>query len=436
MRIDKVSITNFRGFEYKEVPFNKDFVVVVGENASGKTTLLKALEVSLGAYLQCLHLPPERVFKRQFNPTERFVKWNTELKDYLPNDQPTSIKTEGLFLDAVVVWTREMLKDNTTTHNRRLAERLMDAVDVTLNKRKNGTNTLVPIVASYGIERTVAQLRKSNVKQERRSRMEKAFVGALRDNVDFEGVIEWLHSYDSELKYEREFPGTREALFEAIQTAIPYLEDIDYNSLRHQIEAFVNVGERHDGKKLHSNMSDGFKAMLNIAAELAYRCVVLNGFLGKDAVKQTPGVVLIDELDMHLHPNWQKHVVRNLKAAFPQIQFIATTHSPFIIQSLKKEQVLLLDHDEMTPEDDPDRKGIEDIADDEMAVNNVARSEPFVQMEKDAARYFDLVAEGKTLKNDAELATLNQKLEEYEKKYGDDPAFVALLKSERKANKL
>jgi predicted ATP-binding protein involved in virulence len=98
---------------------------------------------------------------------------------------------------------------------------------------------------------------------------------------------------------EREFLGTREAVFEAISTAIPYLNDVGYNNFYHELEAVVTIDEKDLGRKTHSNMSDGLIAMLNLVAELAFRCVVLNGFLGNLAVKESTGIVMIDELDMH-----------------------------------------------------------------------------------------------------------------------------------------
>ncbi|HRG37934.1 MAG TPA: AAA family ATPase [Bacteroidia bacterium] len=367
MIIHKINIKNFKGFEQKEIPLNEHFTIAVGSNASGKTTLLKALEISLGEYLQCLPLPKgESIHKRQFSQSDRFVKWSTELLDYLPKEENPKIEVNGSFLGKQIEWTREMV-GRITTHNTKLAGKLIKAVDELIAKRKKGENVIMPIVATYGIERTVSQLRKGKVKSKMRSRMEKAFLGALKDTVDFEGVIDWLHDYDNELKYNREFIGTREALFEAIQKAIPYLEDISYNTRYEQLEAVVNVEEKYHGKKLHNNMSDGFKAMLNIVAELAYRCVVLNGFKGKDAVKETPGVVLIDELDMHLHPNWQRHVVDDLKNAFPKIQFIATTHSPFITQSLSADGIINLDE----PKDiDPSKMRVDEVATSVMGVDS------------------------------------------------------------------
>jgi hypothetical protein len=74
--------------------------------------------------------------------------------------------------------------------------------------------------------------------------------------------------------------------------------------------------------------------------------------LAENAVKETPGVVLIDEIDMHLHPNWQKRIVGDLKRIFPKVQFIATTHSPFVVQSLEADELINLERSSDVPPQD------------------------------------------------------------------------------------
>ncbi len=81
-------------------------------------------------------------------------------------------------------------------------------------------------------------------------------------------------------------------------------------------------------------------------ADISYRAIRLNPHLEQDAAKKTKGIVLIDELDMHLHPKWQRRIVQDLQNAFPDMQFIATTHSPFILQSLESGQVIDLNLDQ------------------------------------------------------------------------------------------
>ncbi len=89
-------------------------------------------------------------------------------------------------------------------------------------------------------------------------------------------------------------------------------------------------------------LSSGFRNLLGMVFDIAYRMAVLNPDLLDDITEKTPGVVLIDEIDMHLHPNWQWRVVEALKHTFPKVQFIATTHSPIIIASCKEEKLIAL----------------------------------------------------------------------------------------------
>lgn len=436
MKIKEITIQNFKGFERKQFAFDPDFNVAIGNNATGKSTMLHAIQVALGGYLQCLDIPGASVYRRQFKTGEAYVKWNEIERSYLKSSTPTQISTRAGFpnLNEDISWTRVMLKNNTTSHNKRDVGELMKAVTQLMERKKNAA-ILMPIVASFGTERTVAQQRKAHKAQSRRTSREKAFLAALSEKVDFNGVIEWMHNYEDGLRYEKEFPGTKEAVINTIQIAIPFLKNVSYNSYYLEFEAEVTVDQHHIGKTLHSHMSDGLKAMLNLVAELAFRCVILNGFKGTEAVAETEGVVLIDELDMHLHPNWQRHVVADLRAAFPNIQFIVTTHSPFIVQSLKKEQLIVLE-DDLDVSSDPFRRSIEEISENEMGVEEVPRSKAFLEMEEVAAQYYDLIEQGETSENNAEVSALRQKLNDLEDKFSEDPAFVALLKSERKASRL
>ena len=80
--------------------------------------------------------------------------------------------------------------------------------------------------------------------------------------------------------------------------------------------------------------------ILGLAADIGYRAAVLNPHLQRDASKLTPGIVLIDEIDLHLHPKGQRRVTDDLRRTFPNMQFIAGTHSPFIIQSLRQGELI------------------------------------------------------------------------------------------------
>lgn len=83
-----------------------------------------------------------------------------------------------------------------------------------------------------------------------------------------------------------------------------------------------------------TSLSAGYQSLVWMVMEIAYRMAVLNPFM-KEAVTQTHGVVLIDEIDMHLHPRWQWNIINALRTVFPNVQFIAATHSPILFASAK-----------------------------------------------------------------------------------------------------
>jgi len=137
--------------------------------------------------------------------------------------------------------------------------------------------------------------------------------------------------------------------------------------------------------------------------------------------------VLIDELELHLHPRWQREVVEKLRASFPHIQFIATTHSPFVIQSLRPGELINLDPDEFGEYSD---KSIEDIAETVMGVDVPQKSERYQRMMSAAEEYFWLLREASSQSAEA-LRAAEQRLNELAAPFSDDPAFQALLKLER-----
>jgi predicted ATP-binding protein involved in virulence len=70
----------------------------------------------------------------------------------------------------------------------------------------------------------------------------------------------------------------------------------------------------------------------------------LNSFMGEKAVRETKGIVLIDEVDQHLHPGWQQRILTALRRAFPRVQFIVTTHSPEVLSTVKSEQIRIFEN--------------------------------------------------------------------------------------------
>ncbi len=165
-------------------------------------------------------------------------------------------------------------------------------------RKKPSSNAVFPLVLSFGTNRIDAQYRTAKKTKERLTWVAKAYKSALQQEVDFQGALEWLKRYRQSIKDGKEFEGTWDAFFEALQTAIPALSEITFAN--NEIEAYVTVYGKQPERHSYTYMSDGLKAMINIVSEIAHRCIELNGFLGTDTIKKTPGVVVIDEIDLYL----------------------------------------------------------------------------------------------------------------------------------------
>ncbi|MBP6663736.1 MAG: AAA family ATPase [Chitinophagales bacterium] len=438
MQIQTLRLKNFRNFGDDTTSFelNPHFNVVIGANGSGKSTLLDALRIVCGTYL--LGIPDSEYRDRgkaiEFNDIRRSHGMKYELHT------PVVVEADGILitestknLALPITWRRQIPLNKTKTTA--TAEDVGMLRDIAQNsyQQMQQPNVVVdlPVLAFFDTCR-LCGAGQSNLKTPRAGRDVfgegyKDWKSITASNAQYP---RWLGSYNVLLKNGREYAGTKEAFMEALFTANPYIEEAEFEAGELWLKTDID-GEKQDFFPL-SLCSDGIRSFTNIVAELAFRCIVLNAHYGKDAVKKSYGVVMIDELDLHLHPNWQRQVVGNLKAAFPNLQFVVSTHSPFIVQSLRSDELITLGDMEGL-EKDPRYYSIEDVAEAEMGIHDMPRSKHFVDMLETAKQYYALIAQGKSSKTDLETASLRKKLNELEERYSTDAAFVAFLKMKREA---
>ncbi len=179
-------------------------------------------------------------------------------------------------------------------------------------------------------------------------------------------------------------------------------------------------------------LSDGQRSMLAMVADIAYRMAQLNPHLLENVTLETPGVVLIDELNLHLHPKWQRTIVDNLRKTFPKVQFIATSHSPFIIQSLRPGE--LIDLNEVEGAAQFQNQSIEDIVEKVQGVELPQHSERLQKMYEAAKNYYSVLEQAENA-DSAKLEELKTKLDELSMPFSDDVAYHAFLEFKRAASK-
>jgi predicted ATP-binding protein involved in virulence len=430
MRIETLYLKNFRNVEEQSYPLNPHFTVLIGINGRGKSTWLHALRVACGAYF--LGIPDAS--KRHIISDE--IRQTS--KGFLIQHTPVIVEAKGILDNSEgISWRRQVPEGkNFTTSTHADVGEVRNIGKEKYDKMRSGSDDLdLPVIAFFGTSRVHGggRVRDNQTTRTGRQIFKEGYHSWLEMRSSVYRYDAWLKTYDILVEEGKEYPQSKPIFFDTLKTANPYIKQVAFVGtelwLKVEMDDYTS-----DYLPIHLH-SDGIISYTEMVAELAYRCVVLNGNKREKAISDTKGVVMIDELDLHLHPSWQRHVVSDLKQAFPNIQFVATTHSPFIVQSLLKSELINLDLENANEglETDPLNYGIEDVAEIEMLVENVPRSEAFKERVEVAGLYFSLIKQGKTSDSDAEVAQLRQKMNEMEERFSDDPVFVASLRIERNA---
>ncbi|MBF0623347.1 MAG: AAA family ATPase [Magnetococcales bacterium] len=423
MKITELQTQNFHGFAAKELSLDPRFTLLVGNNASGKTSLLEALAVAMGGFL--LGFPGIQGRSIGQEEVRRVVHVFDGLADLQPQ-YPAVVAARGQVADHAVSWRRGLYGPRGRTTRREavelvaLAEELRKAV-------AGGEQRPLPVLAYYGTQRLWRQKREL-------ADMGPKIPGRLagyRDCLDpasnHKHLTAWLRR-QALIDAQRGQTSLHAHTIERV--VLTFLEGA--RSFRYDLAREELVLEMDDGPLFTFDMlSDGYRNMLAMVADIAWRATVLNPFFGQEAPQRTTGLVLIDEIDLHLHPKWQRRVVGDLRTAFPNLQFVATTHSPFIIQSLWEGSLYNLDPDYKATLSHANASP-EDIIEWIQGVPLPQRSQRRQEMVVAAEAYYRLL-ERIPAAPETELAALKQRLDELAEPFADDPAFVAFLRMERLA---
>ena len=426
MRIDRLTVVNFKKFEEETFEFHRQFTLLVGDNGAGKTAVLDALRIGVGAYLLGIPYTQAPSIRREY--VRRETRRNGEFSTFEPVT-PSVVACEGRVHRSDLRWHRELASFNGRT-NRIGARDLARCVAGHFQENNPGTN--FPLIVSYGtgrlwIEPRTTKHARSAVREPlgKLSRFE-AYRGCLGPAVSSELLRRWIKKMALIAVQEKQPLGSLDAVYSAVVGCVDGVKRALYDFELDDISLDFESGERYP----FGFLSDGQRSMAALAADIALRCVQLNPHLAGNAPRRTDGVVLIDELDLHLHPNWQRVVVRNLTTLFPKMQFVATTHSPFIVQSLDGHGLVNLS-DQGVLEERREPYSIEDVAEETMGVDVPQRSKLFLEMEVKAARYYRLL--DRLSENDPDVVHAKAELDQIEARFSDNPAYAALLKLHRSA---
>lgn len=343
MQIQHLRLKNFRGFELFELDFHPEVTLLVGRNGSGKTGVLEGLAVAMGAWFAGMATLKSQDRTIQSSDT-RLSRLNTAGLPTLEPSYPVVVEATGTVAGVDVAWTRELRHPDgrTTWGGTRELSELAAAVEQEI---ASGEVVELPVIAYYTAGRLWVQKRDRD-RGGLGSRLD-GYTAALEvasDPKRFEAWMAWREEDRIQRMAEaneqgKDLKGVRSPQLEAVQEAARgCLEGAKrfYYSANHR-ELRV---EFDDGTQLpYDCLSDGQRSLVAMAADIAWRCAQLNPFFGAEAAQKTKGVVLIDEIELHLHPAWQRRVLADLRRTFPQIQIVATTHSPLVIGAAKRDWI-------------------------------------------------------------------------------------------------
>jgi predicted ATP-binding protein involved in virulence len=325
LRIEKLHLDNFRCFAALDVAFEPDLTVFFAENGGGKTALLASLAMGL-SLLQPRH---SKELALNAERDARRVRGAGGLREPAGACKVACTATIGAL--AGVEWS--VTASPTSRRRDAKVDKASDAIE---KARQPGERW--PLLGFYGTGRLASERKPGPKAREFQDRWD-GYAGCLEPSATDGPLLDWLKGevLGDLVRHRRGEPERRLDLgvLNAIKRATPGLADLWYDpAVESPVARFADGSEA-----TWSELSDGFHVFMGLVGDIARRAVILNGQDGAEAPQQVEGVVLIDEVDLHLHPRWQRNVLHGLREAFPKLQFIVSTHSPQVLSSVENHQV-------------------------------------------------------------------------------------------------
>lgn len=383
MKLTKLSMANFRGFEHLELGFEKDINVIAGENGKGKSSILFALSRILSHVIsdftqgrEAKLMLSDTDIRNNVNGASNWLHVSGKFDlahvqiDFaidrirLGSDQINSIKENILNLELellavegatkreidkkilrikrdIAAWEKVLREGNERTS---LLIAGLEVPDVMVDSKSHDKSLRAfkkelkdrpnqPIAIYYTTKRffndpfkPIEKLVPFTVKS--------AYEAALEDlDVSLEAFAKWFYFVSKNKKGER----IALRMTEVISDFIP-----EIRNLRFADDGSNQLQVDKSGVTLPlTNLSDGERGVLAMVFDLTRRLSLANP-RSEDPIGTGEAIVLIDEIELHLHPNWQRQIVARLLKAFPKCQFIVTTHSPQILGELDASKIWIL----------------------------------------------------------------------------------------------
>lgn len=411
MYIHSLDLMHFRGFKHLPIELNQQLNVFVGMNGAGKSSILDASAILLSWLTNRI-----KSHTASGRPVAESDIKNGESICILTALLKTSPTSENVSWN--LAKNRKGYKHQSHTSILKVLNYLVSEIQTQITETKGETN--IPLFIYYPVNRAVLDI-PLRIREKHQFDLLTAYEGALTGGANFRTFFEWFREcedlenehrryLDDEVKPDDfQFPNLQlEAVRHALRILMPEFTDLTVR--RNPLRMEVNK----NGKRLTVNqLSDGEKCLMAMVGDLARRMAIANPMRLNPL--EGDGVVLIDEIDLHLHPKWQRRVLPSLLEVFPNCQFLISTHSPHVINHVKPEHLFFLNmneqhHLEVIRPQESYGKTIDRVLEDLMGVEH---SRPN-SVENDIRQIYDNIRDG-------ELEYAKNGIEALRNMIGDDP---------------
>ncbi len=337
MYLEKIHIENYKAIEKIEINLRPGVNLLIGDNGAGKTSVLEGIAVALGG----LFVNVAGV------STKNIVKDDVRMNIKPIGDSSTTIEYHEPVLagcslhvteEQDFAWNR--IKEEVSATHTKIDDK---NVCVWMKKLTNDSDTILPLISFQSAARAW-RVRRGDFGTELKKKLDDrrcGYIGCLDSSMDVKSIQQWC------LKQEivRSNKGTvreYEMFKNIVASFMKEINELDAIPSIYYSPQFDELVYKEDETEMPiSKLSAGYQSLLWMVMDLAYRVCMLNPEL--ESREQITGIVLIDEIDLHLHPKWQWNVIDALRKTFAGVQFIIATHSPIVISASKEANLVLLD---------------------------------------------------------------------------------------------
>ena len=336
MKINQLTLRNYRGAQALSLDFDDKLNIFYGVNGSGKSTVLDSIAIMLSWVVSRL---------RHSGTSGRPILESDITNGTSAAAIAISVNSQEQQIDWRLVKGRKMHHVNGDRTNLTKLNEFVKQLQNTISDSQEKVN--LPIFVYYPVNRAVLDI-PLRIKEKHSFSLFTAYDDALTSGANFRTFFEWFRERE-DLENENRKYLDAEVKPEGFCFPDPQLHTVR-DALKQFLPEFENFTVRRNPLRMEvskngicltvNQLSDGEKCLIAMVGDLARRIAIANPMLTNPLNGE--GIILIDEIDLHLHPKWQRMVVSKLIDVFPHCQFIASTHSPHVITHVHPKNLYLL----------------------------------------------------------------------------------------------